>query len=522
MKNKHVLSAGIILTLVAMLSEISAAAQNATTNSLVIRSGETGPTINRDIYGQFSEHLGRGIYEGIWVGEDSSIPNTRGIRNDVVEALKKIKVPVLRWPGGCFADQYHWKDGIGPREKRPAMINTQWGGVLENNHFGTHEFMDLCEQLGAEPYICGNLGSGSVQEMMEWVEYMTSSASSPMANLRRANGHEQAWKLKCFGVGNESWGCGGNMTPEFYADNYKRYNKFVKDYAPNRLYRIACGPSGEDYRWTEVLMTNAANRMNGLSLHYYASVHSKTRDQGNATRFDEAEWALTMGKALQMENLIARHSEIMDKTDPAKKVGLIVDEWGTWFDVERDTNPAFLYQQNTLRDALVAGITLNIFNRHADRVKMANIAQTINVLQAMILTDKEKMILTPTYHVFEMFTPHQDATLLPSDLSCEDYVFGRRKIPGVSASASKDKSGAIHVTLCNLNPTRPAKINCEFQGAAPKGISGRMLTAKDMTAHNTFDQPNNLKPAPFDDAQLSGNGFTANLPPKSVVVLELK
>jgi len=522
MKNKHVLSAGIILTLVAMLSEISAAAQNATTNSLVIRSGETGPTINRDIYGQFSEHLGRGIYEGIWVGEDSSIPNTRGIRNDVVEALKKIKVPVLRWPGGCFADQYHWKDGIGPREKRPAMINTQWGGVLENNHFGTHEFMDLCEQLGAEPYICGNLGSGSVQEMMEWVEYMTSSASSPMANLRRANGHEQAWKLKCFGVGNESWGCGGNMTPEFYADNYKRYNKFVKDYAPNRLYRIACGPSGEDYRWTEVLMTNAANRMNGLSLHYYASVHSKTRDQGNATRFDEAEWALTMCKALQMENLIARHSEIMDKTDPAKKVGLIVDEWGTWFDVEPDTNPAFLYQQNTLRDALVAGITLNIFNRHADRVKMANIAQTINVLQAMILTDKEKMILTPTYHVFEMFTPHQDATLLPSDLSCEDYVFGRRKIPGVSASASKDKSGAIHVTLCNLNPTRPAKINCEFQGAAPKGISGRMLTAKDMTAHNTFDQPNNLKPAPFDDAQLSGNGFTANLPPKSVVVLELK
>jgi len=522
MKNKHVLPVGIILALVAVLSEISATAQNATTNSLVIRAGEPGSTINRDIYGQFSEHLGRGIYEGIWVGEDSSIPNTRGIRNDVVEALKKIKVPVLRWPGGCFADQYHWKDGIGPREKRPAMINTQWGGVVENNHFGTHEFMDLCEQLGAESYICGNLGSGSVQEMMEWVEYMTSSANSPMANLRRANGHEQAWKLKYFGVGNESWGCGGNMTPEFYADNYKRYNKFVKDYAPNRLYRIACGPSGEDYRWTEVLMTNAANRMNGLSLHYYASVHSKTHDQGNAARFDEAEWALTMGKALRMENLIARHSEIMDKTDPAKKVGLIVDEWGTWFDVERDTNPAFLYQQNTLRDALVAGITLNIFNRHADRVKMANIAQTINVLQAMILTDKEKMILTPTYHVFEMFTPHQDATLLPSDLRCEDYVFGRRKIPGVSASASKDKSGAIHVTLCNLNPTRPAKINCELQGAAPKGISGRMLTAKDMTAHNTFDQPNNLKPAPFDDAQLSGNGFAANLPPKSVVVLELK
>ena len=501
----------------------SAFAEMATTNSLVIHADAGTTIISKNIYGQFSEHLGRCIYEGFWVGEDSKIPNTRGIRNDVVAALKKIKVPVLRWPGGCFADEYHWKDGIGPREKRPAMINTHWGGVVENNHFGTHEFFDLCEQLGTEPYVCGNVGSGTVQEMMEWVEYMTSDADSPMANLRRANGHKQAWKLKYFGVGNESWGCGGNMTPEFYADNYKRYNTFVKDYDPsNRLYRIACGPNGENYRWTEVLMTNAVKRMNGLSLHYYTSVRSKTRDQGNATRFDESDWALTMGKALQMGNLVTRHSEIMDKTDPAKKIGLIVDEWGTWFDVEPSTNPGFLYQQNTLRDALVAGITLNIFNRHADRVKMANIAQTINVLQAMILTDKEKMILTPTYHVFEMFTPHQDATLLPSDLCCEDYMFGGRKIPGVSASASREKSGAIHVTLCNLNPTRPAKINCKFQGAAPKGISGRMLTAKNMTDHNTFDQPNTLKPAPFDDVQLSGNEFGANLPPKSVVVLELK
>jgi len=369
--------------------------------------------INKNIYGHFSEHLGRCIYEGIWVGEDSEIPNIKGYRIDVLEALKKLKVPVLRWPGGCFADEYHWMDGIGPREKRPCMINTHWGGVVENNHFGTHEFMEFCEMIGAEPYISGNLGSGTVQEMQQWVEYITFDGKSPMADLRRANGREEPWKLKYFGIGNENWGCGGNMRAEYYADLYKRYATYVRNFGDNVIYKIACGPSAGDYTWTEVVMREAGHLLNGLSLHYYTlPTNSWTGSKGSATEFGEEEWFKTLKHTLVMEELVTKHSIIMDKYDPEKKIGLIVDEWGAWYDVEPGTNPGFLYQQNTLRDALIAGINLNIFNNHCDRVQMANIAQLVNVLQAVILTEGDKMLLTPTYHVFNMYKVHQDADLL--------------------------------------------------------------------------------------------------------------
>lgn len=490
-----------------------------TTNTLVIHADEGKNIISRNIYGHFTEHLGRCIYEGIWVGEDSPIPNTRGIRNDVVAALRRLKVPVVRWPGGCFADEYHWMSGIGPRNQRPATINTHWGGVVENNHFGTHEFMDFCEQIGAAPYVCGNVGSGSVGEMMDWVEYMTSDANSPTANLRRQNGRDQPWSLPFFGVGNESWGCGGEMTPEFYADNFRRYNTFVKNYGTNHIYRIACGANAEDYNWTEVVMKSVGNRMNGISMHYYTVPTGNWSHKGSATDFTEADWYATLRRALEMETLVSRHSAIMDIHDPDKKIGLIVDEWGAWHDVEPDTNPGFLYQQNTLRDALVAAVTLNIFNRHCDRVKMANIAQLINVLQSMILTDKEKMIVTPSYHVFAMYNVHQDATLLPSDLQAAEYSVGASGIPGVSASVSRDATGEIHLTLCNLNPNRAAQINCTLQGAVAHQLAGFVLTAADMNAHNTFEQPDAVKPAPFDAFKLSDGGFTTTLPPKSVVIL---
>ena len=493
------------------------------TNRLVIHADQPGAEISRNIYGQFSEHLGHCIYGGIWVGADSPIPNTRGIRNDVVAALKKIQVPVLRWPGGCFADEYHWKDGIGNPTNRPAMINTMWGGVTENNHFGTHEFLDFCDQIGAAPYVSGNLGSGTPQEMMEWVEYMTSDANSPLANLRRQNGREKPWKIPYFAVGNESWGCGGNMTPEFYADNFRRYNTFIKNYGDDKIYRIACGASDSNYYWTEVLMKNAGREMNGLSLHYYTLPSgSWSGKKGSATEFNEADWFKTLQHALFMDEIVTKHSAIMDKYDPQKKVGLIVDEWGAWYDVEPGTNPGFLYQQNTLRDALVAGVTLNIFNNHADRVKMANIAQMINVLQAMILTDNEKMTVTPSYWVFEMDTVHHDATLLPSELQSVDYAFGDKKIPAVSASASRDKAGRIHVTLCNLNPNQSIEVPCELQGAKAQKISGRVLTAPGMNAHNTFAQPDNVHPAEFTAFKTTDNGFVITLPAKSVVVLEVE
>ncbi len=487
-----------------------------------VHADRPGPEVNRNIYGHFAEHLGRCIYEGIWVGEDSPIPNTRGIRNDVVAALRELNIPVLRWPGGCFADEYHWKDGIGPRESRPKMINTHWGGVVENNHFGTHEFLDLCEQLETDPYICGNVGSGSVQEMMEWVEYMTSDADSPMANLRRQNGRDEPWRVPYFGVGNESWGCGGNMRPEYYADLYRRYNTFVKNYPGNRIYRIACGANAFDYNWTEVLMEQVGRRMDGLSLHYYTIATGDWGRKGSATKFDETLWHSTLRRTLAMDELITKHGEIMDRRDPRKRIGMIVDEWGVWHDVEPGTNPGFLYQQNTLRDALVAALNFHIFHRHADRVVMANIAQTVNVLQAMVLTDKERMLRTPTFHVFEMFKVHQGGTYLPLDLETPDYVLGDERIPAVSASATRDADSVVHLSLVNCDPNHSIDISCQFDGATPDSVSGRLLTAEQMNSHNTFDQVDTVVPKAFDGARLDGGSLVVTLPAKSVVILHVK
>jgi len=477
--------------------------------------------INKNIYGHFSEHLGRCIYEGIWVGEDSAIPNINGFRTDVVEALKNLKIPVLRWPGGCFADEYHWKDGIGPKENRPYMVNTHWGGVVENNHFGTHEFMELCEMIGAQPCICGNVGSGTVQEMQQWVEYMTFDGKSPMADLRRSNGKEDSWSLKYFGVGNENWGCGGNMRPEYYADLYKRYATYIRNFGKDKIYKIAGGASVDDYHWTEVLMREAGTWMNGLSLHYYTRVSKDWTIKGSATEFEENEWFSVMQNALYMEELVTRHSHIMDQYDPEKKVGLIVDEWGTWFTVEPGTNPGFLYQQNTLRDALVAGIHLNLFNNHCDRVQMANIAQTVNVLQAVVLTEGGGMILTPTYHIFDMFKVHQEAQLLSVDFESPEYTYNGEKIPQLSVSSSLDKDGKIHVSICNLNPVQDIDIDIDIRGKTAKSVSGKILTSQAMNSKNTFEDSNNVKIDVFGNTQLENNHVKGKIPSKSVVVLEL-
>ncbi|MBQ4901861.1 alpha-N-arabinofuranosidase [Paenibacillus sp. Marseille-P2973] len=479
-------------------------------------------SINRNIYGHFSEHLGRCIYEGIWVGEDSPIPNTNGIRNDVLEALKKIKIPVLRWPGGCFADEYHWKDGIGPKEARKEMINTHWGGVVENNHFGTHEFMDLCAQLGCEPYINGNVGSGTVQEMSEWVEYLTFGGKSPMSDLRSQNGHEEPWKVTYFGVGNENWGCGGNMRPEYYADLYRRFQTYVRNYDDNKIHRIACGPNSDDYNWTEVLMREAGRFMDSITLHYY-TVPKDWNNKGGATGFDEELWFETLKKALHMDELITRHSTIMDKYDPEGRVGLIVDEWGTWYDVEPGTNPGFLYQQNTMRDALVAGLTFHIFHKHSGRVRMANIAQTVNVLQAVILTEGEKMILTPTYHVFDMYKVHQDAELLELSLDGGSYKMGDEEIPAVTATASRDAQGAIHISFCNLQADSANQVKLDLRGLAScePSITGSTLTGDKIDAHNTFEQPEAVAPRAFTDFVLENGTLSVTLPAMSVTTLEL-
>ena len=515
--------AGFIMSIVTTPVSRLVQAQSAEPNkaTLVVRADQTGAVINKNIYGQFAEHLGRLIYEGLWVGEDSPIPNTRGLRNDVVAALKELHVPVLRWPGGCFADEYHWRDGIGPRDKRPKRPNASWGGV-DTNAFGTHEFLDLCEMLGAEAYINGNVGSGTPQEMMEWIEYMTSDSDSTLAQLRRQNGRDKPWKVPYFAVGNESWGCGGEMRPEYYADEYRRYATFIKNYSGNHVQKLAVGSHDDYYEWTEVLMSRAARYMNGLSLHYYTLPTSDWSRKGSAIQFGDKEWHATLARTLRMEEFIEKHSAIMDKYDGQKRVGLMVDEWGTWYDREPGRDMGALYQQNTLRDAVVAGINLNIFNRHADRVQMANIAQMVNVLQAMILTDKEKLILTPTYYVFKMYKVHQGATLIPVDLTAPEYKVDQASVPALSASASRDKEGRLHLSIVNLDPNSSAEISTTFSGATIKSVTGEVLTASRMNAMNTFENPNTIKPTSFSGYKLQGSQLTLSIPAKSVVVLELR
>lgn len=488
-----------------------------TKNRLIVNVDQEQGRIDKHVYGHFSEHLGRCIYGGYWVGEGSPIPNTRGIRKDIVNAFRAIRVPNIRWPGGCFADEYHWMDGIGPREKRPSMINTHWGGVTENNHFGTHEFLDLCEQVGCEPYICGNLGSGTVREMSQWVEYVNSDNVSPMADLRRANGREKAWGVKFWGVGNENWGCGGWMRPEFYADQYRRYACYCRNYPPHNLYRIACGPCGASYDWTETLMKMAGGFMQGLALHYYCGTGKRS---ASATKFEEYDWAHNLKNALQMDELITRHSAIMDRYDPAANVALVVDEWGAWHMGEPGTNPAFLHQQNSMRDALVAGLTLNIFNRHARRVRIANIAQTVNVLQAIVLTEGAKMILTPTYHVFDLYQGHQDAALLASHLEAGEYACEDIKMPSLSASASR-KGKRVLVTLCNVEAAKAQDLAVDLRGVNVRAVKGRVVTAGRITAHNTFTKPDAVEVEAFGEFKKRGATLAVRLPARSVVALDV-
>ncbi|HNP20918.1 MAG TPA: alpha-L-arabinofuranosidase C-terminal domain-containing protein [Panacibacter sp.] len=491
--------------------------------NIVVNTADAITTINKNIYGHFAEHLGHCIYGGFYVGDTSkTIPNTDGVRNDIIDALKKLKIPNLRWPGGCFADTYHWKDGVGPQSKRPTIVNRWWGGVTEDNSFGTHNFLNMCELLGAEPYLTGNVGSGSPQEMADWVQYVNFDGKSPMSDWRKQNGREQPWKVKFWGIGNEAWGCGGNMRPEYYADEFRKFATFMTDWGnTGGLVRIASGASDADYNWTETLMKNIpVDMLGGLGVHHYSIIDWNKKS--SATEFTEDQYFATMKSALQMDELVTKHAAIMDKYDPKKKVAMVVDEWGGWYDVEPGTNPGFLYQQNTMRDAMIAGVTLNIFNNHADRVRMANLAQCINVLQAVILTDKEKMILTPTYHVMEMYNVHQDAKLLPLKILSSDYVLGSEKLPAVSASASKDAAGKTHISLVNIDTKNTQTITVSLEGGQYASVTGRILTSAKLQNYNSFEEPNKITPAAFNGASLKANTLTVKLPPFSVVVLELK
>ena len=471
--------------------------------------------INKNIYGHFSEHLGRCIYQGLFVGKDSPIPNVNGMRKDVVDALKKIGVPVLRWPGGCFADEYHWEDGIGENRKR--MVNTNWGGVVEDNSFGTHEFLELCDQIGCEPYINANVGSGTVREMAEWVEYLNSDGDSTVVQKRWANGRKDSWGVKYWGVGNENWGCGGNMRPEYYADEYRRFQTFCRNYGSNKLFRIACGPNSDDYEWMDVLMKRAGRFMDAITLHYYTLCGDTWEHKGSATDFSVADFYKTLVRASRMDELVARHRKIMDRYDPEGRVGLIVDEWGAWYDVEPGTNPGFLYQQNTMRDALLAAITLNIFNRNCDRVIMANLAQTVNVLQSVVLTEGDQMVLTPTYHVFDLYKAHQNAREIDCFVQSEKVGEDQWQIDQLTASAS-EKDGVVTLTVANLSADKPAQISVD--GFAASSVSGRILKGE-IHQYNDFGS-SPLCVEDFDGSKLEDGVLIISLPACSVAAIELK
>jgi alpha-N-arabinofuranosidase len=519
---------GLSICFAVVALAVASRAVAADKTSLSIDVSKSGAKIDRNIFGQFAEHLGHGIYEGVWVGPDSAIPNTRGIRNDVVTALRALKVPNVRWPGGCYADNYHWRNGIGPADKRVRTLNPDWGGVIEPNTFGTNEFMDFMEQIGSEAYVSVNVGSGTPREAAEWLEYMTAPAPATFAAERGANGHPASYQVGFLGIGNESWACGGNMTADYYLSQLKIYSRFVRNYNPaqtgkQQMLKIAVGPGDAGTEWTDTIMKAYRSRewswdIDGLSMHSYTV--PKWPPSYASVGFGEAEYSQILKTTLGMENLVTKQSAVMDKYDPQKKVALAVDEWGAWYAPLPGTNPGFLAQQNSMRDAILAALNINIFARHADRVRMANIAQMINVLQAMILTDKDKMILTPTYHVYKMYVPFQDATFVPVSLDAGTYTRGDISLPRLDAIAAVDTAGTLWLEITNVDPERPAEIEASVAGMTAKSASGETLTAPAVDSVNTFAAPNTVAPKSIA-VKVQGSKLTLTVEPKSVTVVSL-
>lgn len=512
-----------VLTAIACWLALAATAQKqeAANVAITVHDGQEEGIIPKEIYGQFAEELGTCVSDGLWVGPDSPIPNTQGYRNDVLNALKELKVPVLRWPGGCFADTYHWRDGVG--KERKSILNIHWGENVVDNAFGTHEFLNLCELLGTQPYISMNVGSAGPEESLEWMEYMT-SPKGPMAELRKQNGREEPWKVKYVGIGNESWGCGGNMTAEYYSDLFRRYQAYVRSYAGNEVYKVASGANAEDYNWTDVLMRQAAYFAQGVSLHYYSVLDWD--NHGSATQFTVDDYYRTLAASVKVEELLKKHIAIMDKHDPDKRVGLLLDEWGTWWDDERSVEGGYLCQQNTMRDAIVAALELNIFHKYTDRLRMCNIAQVVNVLQSMVITDGAKMTLTPTYHVFRLYNVHQDATRLPIETTSgyKQVEFGGKEwpIPEVDATASRDASGVIHLSITNTNPEKEAKLSISLDQLKASSCTGEIITSAHLNDHNTFDAPETVKPQPMKGIKLKDGAISLTLPAASIATLTIK
>ena len=486
------------------------------TATITILPKEPIGTIRPAVYSQFAEHIGGVIYDGVWVGPDSKIPNVQGIRKDIIDHVKRIGPVVVRWPGGCFADAYHWRDGIGPREKRPRR-HGRWRDDTESNQFGTHEFLTFCKLCGVEPYLAANVGTGTASEYQNWVEYCNAPAgATSLADERGANGDRDPFGVRYWGVGNESWGCGGKFTPEDYCREYRRFTEWVPNYGVP-LYLIAAGPNGNDVDWTRRFFAKWADGarapIRGWSPHYYCGT------TGHATKFTDDQWYEMLEKANRMERLIGDQWAAMGEFDREHKVKLIIDEWGTWHPEGTEINKRHLFEQmGTLRDALVAGLTLDTFNRHADKVDMANIAQLVNNLQSLFLADGDKFVATPNFHVFETYRPHQGAQAVRLDVQAPEVGFkagGRdAKVFRVAGSASRNERG-LTLTLVHTHASEPAEIVVRVRDAKIARARHTTLTHKALNAHNTFERPDEVTPTAADVEAREGE-LRLTLAPASV------
>ncbi len=484
--------------------------------------------IDPNVYGHFAEHLGTCIYGGFCPGDGSGVGLTGGLREDVVAVLRRVAPPNLRWPGGCFADDYHWQDGIGPAGERPRRINIHWGEVVETNAFGTHEFIELCRALGAEPYICGNVGSGTPRELRDWVEYCNWPGGTGWSDLRAAHGAPAPFGVRYWGVGNESWGCGGHFSPEEYAAEYRRFATYLRDFGGAELSLIACGPNGNDLDWTRRFFTAlregwGRTRIHGYGAHYYTG--NRDAGAGTATDYTDDQWYQLLLKAQGMEALVVQQRALMDAFDPERRIGLIVDEWGAWHPPTPGRPPRFLWQQNTLRDALVAALTLDGFNRHADKVVGANIAQTVNVLQALILTEGDRLLTTPTYHVYDLYRPHQGARAVRALFAAPEVAFthdgAERRLFGLAGSAST-RGDTLTLTVVNPRIGEPIEATIHLRGdATAREVTETVLTHPDIRAHNTFDAPDAVTLSAPRPLAVAGRSFTHQFAPQSVTRLEV-
>jgi len=524
----------------------SAAASRTADSRIEVLFDEPIGTISPNIYGHFTENLSGVFYDGIWVGEKSKVPNINGLRSELIEHMRKIKAPVIRFPGGCFADSYDWRDGIGPAEKRPRRTNF-WKGVesekspashkYDPNAVGTNEFVHFCKLIGAEPYLAANVRSLPASAFYQWVEYCNSPAgSTTLAETRTAAGFAEPFRVKYWGVGNESWGCGGDFTPEEYAVEFRRYTSWLPTYG-DELKLVASGPNTDEWSWTreflkEVLRKGPGqlHRIYGMALHHYAwnLSRGKTQDwdagKGDALKFENVDWFELLREGERMEGLITGHWQVMSEFDREHRIKLIVDEWGPWYRPGSEMTPGDALEQTpTLRDAIFSGMTVDIFNRHPEKVAMANCAQLVNCLNSLYLAHEDKFVITPVGRVFELYASHQGGESLRTVFSAPNLHYDRDGKStlywGMKGSASVHGK-ELTITAVNPSPSETRLTEIGLHGATANSASMSFITHSDIHAHNTFQQRDVVVPQ-TKTLTLNAGGLVVELPPASVIALKI-